>query len=255
MSKGGFYINRCYSKDRAQELDRFLLEFLAFAFSWQADILGHNNWIFQLRASAVLPLFQELRTWHLILWFLCKKDICPQPGKLGGGGNYQISPVASCGCARWDPVSSSLTFKAQDTETSKLPHPVWIYFITWVERLFLLLLIWKIHPSYGAKKTTRFCFFFQLWMLVFVLGKCLRGSNRHIRLCFLPGWLFVAFSLPWNKTVKHGQGFTQKSDIVILPVPNLNKTDFSGIFTFYELMVNFIEIPRHKVLMGWYEEA
>lgn len=47
----------------------------------------------------------------------------------------------------------------------------------------------------------------------------------------------------------------KKSDMFILRVPNLNKTDFSGIFTFYELMMNFTEIPRHTALMRWYEEA
>lgn len=79
VNKKGFYINRHYSKDRAQELDRFLLEFLAFAFSWQADILGHKNWIFWLRASAALFLVQELRTWHLILWYLYKRSsVCSQ---------------------------------------------------------------------------------------------------------------------------------------------------------------------------------
>lgn len=41
----------------------------------------------------------------------------------------------------------------------------------------------------------------------------------------------------------------KKSDIFILQVPNLNKIDFSGILTFYELMMNFTEIPRHKALM------
>lgn len=39
----------------------------------------------------------------------------------------------------------------------------------------------------------------------------------------------------------------KKSDMFILRVPNLNKTDFSGIFTFYELMMNFTEIPRQGI--------